>query len=53
MQISLYVVIHIYDKYIYICACTYMHVYVCADDMTLRKDKHDIKKRYLYMCTQI
>ena len=30
-----------------------MHVYVCADDMTLGKDKDDIKKRYLYMCTQI
>lgn len=45
MQISHYIVIHIYD--------TCMYVYVCADDMTLRKDKHDIKKRYLYMCTHI
>ena len=30
-----------------------MYIYVCADGMTLRKDKHDIKKRYLYMCTHV
>ena len=40
---------------IYICVHVHICMYICmcADDMTLRKDKHDIKKRYLYMCTHI